>query len=250
MDRKKGIVAMLDILGYSSLIENNDVGENTAKILDIINSLPKNEVEKRYQKYDREKLKEVVSSISYLVFSDTILLTIEVDEKHNTLKGIYWGVALQTLSNLFKSFLDNGLPLRGAVSYGEYITRDFCFAGKPIINAYRFGNTLNSAGILIDEYALAEIVNCASEDESLKGIFAMNYLTHKTKDGAEDNNYFVSLFLPYSQEDRLRLSNARELIIYLTKSFTAHNKGLSEDGKNKLDNTILLFEQSFKYKPD
>ena len=45
MNRKKGIVAFADILGYSSLMENSDIGENTEKILKLINELPKTQKE-------------------------------------------------------------------------------------------------------------------------------------------------------------------------------------------------------------
>lgn len=250
MNRKKGIVAFVDILGYSSLMENSDIGENTEKILNLINSLPKTQKELELKSFNTtgKGVTNRIESIEILIISDSILFTMPyTEEDKNDSYSIDWAIALMYLSSLYKTFMDNGLPLRGAVSCGEFMTVENCFAGKPIILAYKEGQKLNCAGIVLDENALKGILKCVHNIKSQNNLFAVNPLKHTNKLGEVEEDYFVTLFLHHSIEERVRLSNERELTIYLTSAFTAHNKKLNEEGKQKLNNTIDLFSQSFNY---
>lgn len=252
MNRTNGIIALVDILGYSAFMENNDVGENTLKILELVNSLPKTEKEFQLESFgddhDKKTLK-AIESIQFMVFSDSILFSMPfTDSKDNETKTIDYAIAFICLSSLFKRFMDYGLPIRGAVSCGEFLTLESCFAGKPIIDAYKHGNKLNCAGIVLDVHVLADVVSLVTEDKTRREMLALNILKVKSKKGKTEKYNFVSPFLSYSEEERLKLSDQRELAIYITKSFTAHNKGLTESAKEKLDNTIELYEQVFKYK--
>lgn len=231
-------------------MENSDIGENTEKILSLINSLPKTQKELQLTSVNstRKEIARIIESIEILVVSDSILFTMPYSKKdENDIYTVDWALALIYLSRLYKSFMDNGLPLRGAISCGEFLTLENCFAGKPIILAYKEEQKLNCSGIILEKNALLGIAKCAYANEKLKEIFALDLLKYKNKSGEVEEDFFVSLFLHHSNDDRVKLSNERELIIYLTSAFTAHNKKLNEGGRDKLDNTIDLYRQSFNY---
>ena len=84
--------------------------------------------------------------------------------------------------------------------------------------------------------------------EPLK-VFALDKLIGSFKGKQKREAFFVSIFSAYTPSEFNKLSDPKELAIYLTKSFTAHNKSLTESGKEKLDNTILLFENVFERNP-
>ena len=83
-----GLIAFFDILGYKSFLENNSATETAEKVLKIINDTPetvKAGVSLTWQnkaKDDPEKyIQEISERFNYLVFSDTVVLSIEFPDQ-------------------------------------------------------------------------------------------------------------------------------------------------------------------------
>ena len=74
---KKGIVALLDILGYQSFLENNEPSTAVDEVLKALIDAPtytKNHLKDVFAKH--EEIVHMVDSMQPLIFSDSILLTL------------------------------------------------------------------------------------------------------------------------------------------------------------------------------
>lgn len=127
----KGFFGFFDILGYSELNkpENNDID----KLIGIFNNFILNIDEKAITlNYTDKDQRYSIGKVKNLVFSDTIILYQEMPEP---LREIGPSFILKSCLLLRLAF-EAGIPLRGAISYGEYYIQDRCFLGKPIIEAH------------------------------------------------------------------------------------------------------------------
>jgi hypothetical protein len=128
-------VALLDVLGFSSLVAGDRDGERLNRYLGCLqgtlNTLG------------------AVRTVEYVVFSDTIVLTTPDDSEASLL------AIITQCSRVFGTMLDNDIPLRGAIAHG------FCFrsdspegggtfvAGRAILDAYKFEMAQDWVGIML-----------------------------------------------------------------------------------------------------
>ena len=152
----KGIIGFFDILGYSNLLENNDIGPNTEEVIDIILNAKSN----IYKEYYTQsiKAKEIYDEyVRYIVISDSILFYsyyLNEDEI-----DVQWKYFLLYLNIFQKYMFDKGLPVRGVVNVGNYFIKENCFAGKTIIDAIKFSNRIKMAACALHEAASYELKN-------------------------------------------------------------------------------------------
>lgn len=156
-----GFFGFFDILGYSKLNRNNDID----KLIEIFNNFILNIDEKaitlnytdRDQKYSMGKVKT-------LVFSDTIILYQEMPEP---LREIGPSFILKSCLLLRLAF-EAGIPLRGAISYGEYYIHDRCFLGDPIIEARKEEKAQIWSGAVLCKSAEEKYLALANERQETK----------------------------------------------------------------------------------
>jgi hypothetical protein len=162
-----GLIAFFDILGYQSFLENNrnikpqNSAINTAeRVLQLITDIPnqvRNEMTTMWSEHAKKRPevipKEVPEALTHLIFSDTIVLSIEYPKDS---KDEWKNAALLNLvcssTKLCKSMFYQGLPLRGAIVEGEFIVKNSCFAGQAIIDAYKLSSCLNLSGVALDKH--------------------------------------------------------------------------------------------------
>ena len=145
-----GYVALLDVLGFSALV----TADSTNK-----------EVE-RYSRCLQEVLKS--TEVKYVVFSDSIVLTIEGDGPDSLIK------IAQACSQLMHRLLVENIPIRGAISQGKFvrsvISESVFVAGNAILDAYYFEQAQNWVGIMISPKVLKCIpdigTRCHFHDEA------------------------------------------------------------------------------------
>ena len=130
--RRRGFVALLDVLGFTSLIS----GEEAEGPLNT------------YQRILGDLLHNVKDSfVSAVAFSDSIVLTTDA-----TTEDDFLTLAL-FCSDLFGSLLAAGIPVRGAISAGTYLRtnmeKSVFVAGRPIIEAHRYETKQNWVGIML-----------------------------------------------------------------------------------------------------
>ena len=134
-----GYIALLDILGFSSLIASGSGGERVAAYLGCL------------QQMKRE------TSVDFVAFSDSIVLTVTGDDPDALLK------IMKACSRLMYSLILESIPLRGAISWGEFdkssVGDSVFVAGNPVIDAYRFEQIQDWVGIMLAPSACSRVPN-------------------------------------------------------------------------------------------
>jgi|SRR5271157_1328770 len=132
-----GYVALLDVLGFSALVAADSTGQSVKRYLNCLQRV-RGETE-----------------VNYVVFSDGIMLTLG-DEGPDSLITI-----AGACSRLMGELLAEDIPIRGAISQGEFVrsaVRDSVFvAGRAVIDAYQFEQAQDWIGIMVAPSALARV---------------------------------------------------------------------------------------------
>lgn len=129
----RGFVGLLDVLGFSALVSGNDEGEHLQRYLECLRVALDDE--------------SVGPKVDYVVFSDSIVLTVENDSES----------ALQVLllrcSRALGLMLQSEIALRGAVAYGSFFRSSgpngVFVAGRAILDAYEFERAQDWVGVML-----------------------------------------------------------------------------------------------------
>ncbi len=144
MYREERFVANFDILGMRELIRTK---ENRAiAMLYDFHDIIINHVGKLAIKIIKTN-EIIIDRIEHILFSDTIILF----TKGNSESDLY---AIVTLCNeLFGQALHRCIPLRGGIAFGNlfYHSNTKIICGKPLIEAYEFGESAKWLGIIATE---------------------------------------------------------------------------------------------------
>lgn len=244
MEKKNGIVTFIDILGYQNLIDNNDldkVSEIIEKILDIgpqVNT----EVEKIFNtvlQTATKVLKPFDPKTLYFettVISDSILITKSLnneDEVQQILSIIAFIYGMMVLNRIA---LDNGISIKGAIEFGDYILNDKIFASKEILKAYRETLQMDFSGIVLSENFINNIRNISAKDTAKKIIINtlntfLGVSVCPLKNGLEKEYVLINWITGFETV----IGN--DLKQYLYKSFGLHNKTITRDVVVKIENT-------------
>ena len=135
------------------------------------------------------------------MFSDTIVFTLPYpdssDEKWR--KRARQSVSLVS-GKLTEEMFNKGLPLRGALHEGEFITKESCIAGSGIVEAYTLCHSLDYAGLACTELFGEMVTN---ERKSSEESYFFDYLTPIT-DGTEKKLFNTIGFVSYLRKtDRM-----------------------------------------------
>lgn len=234
---QKGIVAFLDILGYANFLQNNEPDNAAFKVLSTLNTVPDSvaEILKSYlnRERNRGRVFKVVDEMKWLIFSDTIVLALPYNTDKDDEMSFKWAVAGVSLIILYKHFFDYGLPLRGCVSFGDFLVLKNCFAGRPLIKAYQESNLMDISIIVFDECAVEEAKRLANS--KFKGTLSslqVDYLV-PLKNGT-GKKYKV---LPPGFTQNPYQGDIRQIV---TECFIKHGKDLVPGSISKLNHTELF----------
>jgi len=152
----KYTIALCDILGFSDLINSNDIRDIVEKILawfrkSLHHSLHKNSFPEYVPPYSEL---QISSKIGIAWFSDTLILYTrqDSDECIQELFGTLGWL-------LFETMLYGVTRLRGGISYGEAFidTENSLYVGHPIIEAYKHEQRQQWSGASLDERAVERL---------------------------------------------------------------------------------------------
>lgn len=242
-----GLIAFFDILGYQSFLENNNSATATAeKVLKIITDTPEQvrtsvlkSILSRIGGLPGIPIKEVESSLNHLVFSDTIVLSIEYPENASadwikTALNYFVAVSAELYLEMFKE----GLPMRGAIVEGNFLVRQHCFAGQAIVDAYKLCASLDFSGIVIHPKMNTRL------QEIYAGwpinLFFVDYLS-PMNNSSEAKLLHINWPDSMSKEELLALRQDVESFVF--RSFWSHNKDISRSANSKAENTIKLIRR-------
>ena len=139
IEYKEGLVAFVDILGFSKLVSKNN-SVNVARI--IFDS-----IEKYQDFYNRTK--KLKAQIAF--FSDSIVITVDDGRVEDLLFPIW--MMEQTL------LTETGLLFRGAITKGLYYHEGSIAYGPAIVDAYNMEKEAKYSRIIIDDKLINSINN-------------------------------------------------------------------------------------------
>jgi hypothetical protein len=240
----QGFVGFFDILGYQDIIDNNDI-ENASKVVsDILETLPKKTASGLVSMV-KEQLKAAVQLqidvIQPRLISDSILLAMPVSTTSSDIEKMRGAmVFLFYAAKLMRLAFDSGLPLRGALDLGDFFLSLQCFAGKPIIDCYRLASRLQLVGCVITHKCAAHINELSNKTNQSWGAKLMFPCLAILKGGTTEKYTMLDWYFPYADWDPIE-QDVRSSII---KSFHAHNKDISPEAMQKIDNTEIIIRKS------
>jgi len=237
---KEGIVGFFDILGYQSFLQNNSPEYAAKEVFSTLTHLDK-EIPQRLLDIGQKDLP--LSPMEWLIFSDTILLTspLKGDEEDMLHTWMDFIMASLVLNSRMFTF---GLPLRGAITIGKYFVQGGCFAGKPIIEAYKLTQEIDLAACIISERAshyLSSLLSKQNPEESpelfifFRPAF-IKYPVPKKNGRSEDLN---ALNFAYSSDFGFRKNPDLHQVVL--DCFWKHNKDISPGAETKIQNTERFF---------
>jgi hypothetical protein len=130
-----------------------------------------------------------------------------------------------------------GIPLRGAVSHGEFFFYKHCFAGQPIISAYRYANNLECAGCCLVPNTAQDIRGIVRSSSVAACQTIIFHLLDSYHIATKVMHNRPMLVLDYN-----KFNSLAEIPSITSKSFRSHNKGLPMVARSKLRNTITMFK--------
>jgi hypothetical protein len=164
--KRTGFVGFFDILGYGSFLESG-ITDVTSKVVEILATLPQwvgEELKGHLGNAVDADMQSELEQVVPLVVSDSILLRSAYDENCDLRKRASQAASFVMAADVLqRKMFEFGLPLRGAIAFGDFIVRGYVFAGKPIIDAYKLGHGLQLAACAIHEMRNANSVTVSLE---------------------------------------------------------------------------------------
>jgi len=245
-----GFFGLFDILGYRSLIENNSLEELIKIHNSVVSGIDEAAVTINHTDEDQWLSFDTVGSF---MFSDTIVLFQEYSTTN--LPG---GSFILKAALLMRLAFEKGIPLRGAISYGEYYIDENCYLGKPIVEAYETEK--------IQEWAGAVLCNSAEREYALdmdrrSNAKAINFHGIELNPAVMMSPFMENLIVQYDVPTKNGISSKQALCwddyvpvfcnvdlpllephIFenrVHESFSKHNKEINDDSvKRKMENTV------------
>ncbi len=204
IEKKKGYVLMLDILGFK---------ENTEDKYELFLASwqsVKNMVEEAKQNYEKDL--GHIYDINRLFMSDTIIICISC-KKHKK-KGLLYALLIisQIVQGFFINCMGYGIFFRGAVSFGDFIfsKKDNMVMGKALYEAADWYEAVDWMGVLLSpsaEYAYELSIKKIKKDNL---VYLAKHLEHSIvdcnkkipfKDGyPQICSYAINWFYPKTKE--------------------------------------------------
>ncbi len=239
----KGLVGFFDILGYQNFLENNSASDSALDVLKIINDIPKRakDITESAVK-SKPEYKAISEALTHIVFSDTIVFTLaypeEADSNWIYAARIYMSVCSAVLAS---EMFENGLPIRGVIHEGDFITKEHCLAGKAIVEAYQLCESLDFASLVFTKYLGDKFI--ASQNDGSVSNDSNEIFTHLApmKNGSEMKLLHLNWFKHLSDEHADQFEKEAENCVL--NSFWAHQKDCSKSVDQKVYNTVKVMRK-------
>lgn len=254
-----GFFGFFDVLGFKNVIESNEIDY----LYEVIGSFLEQIDETATSMDGIDPNHQLYIPTRSMVFSDTIIL---YQTASSDLNGCIFsmGPSLIDISALLlRLAFEKGLPLRGAISYGEYVVSDRYFLGQPIIEAYNMEKICNWSGAILCDSAVQmmntqpspQFVNCLGLEELCldpqpftRELIVKYPLSIKTGEKDEIRECYslrwddLLIIRQYIQSDIPRLNTFEDPSFIFSRvydQFSSHNKNTEDERvKQKMENTL------------
>ncbi len=189
----KFLVAFVDILGFTSMIEHDPNGERFIPMID-------NAIKSAFHYANTIRNMGNPTNLNYRVFSDNICFWMPL-----TTHTLSLAVMISVLSEFQLSLLSSGVLCRGGLAVGFHYASEYILYGPALVEAVRLEHTAI--------YPCISISNSIVEDIHLVGVPLQFHQYHKlTYDGPWFVNYLSKIFF-VEKESSLRIIEQHHNII-------------------------------------
>jgi hypothetical protein len=174
----KGIVCFCDILGYTSLLENNSMYSTVEIIVEQICEI-KEAISCKISEFHKFSDSDrnlgrcfLKGKIKHLIVSDTIIFFFDmkdieeskIERDFHTVPAL---ITVQFILAFIREMFDRGLPLRGYVDYAEYCIFDHFFSGKVLADCHSESNKLDFSGVCMSKNCRDYLANGSNDQNFL-----------------------------------------------------------------------------------
>lgn len=176
VDTEPCIVAFIDILGFSSIIEEYDT-DDYSNILNELHDTLEQAINISIERMTDSKIKNDLNEyLEYRMFSDCICISLPFIEFGND-----FHIQFHSLSHIVKAYqlamIQKGFFVRGGISQGSYFSdKNMIFSGA-LVKAYKQEQTSIYPVISLDESVLKRLNHNFTENS--KGLLFENALLYK-----------------------------------------------------------------------
>lgn len=272
---KTGIVAFMDILGYSRIKAENlalvaghifaamDDAVTQKEIfmegLDYTNYMSDEDLIGYVMPKDEQRaiaaaVGLVHDRISVSMISDSFICCADLSEGLSEQdKSFVVSAFINIVSSIYCSLFTNGLPLRGGITYGRYVANDWqrengtAFLGEAVMLAHCMEMSINAGCIALDKSAF-EIVGQYYAGSEKSKFFQKRYDTRLCLSEVSVKRYGVRNLVCIDRDNATKTVWQGAFRGMVESSFAEHGKFSSVDTvMEKVENTIRFFENSKPY---
>lgn len=245
-----GFVAYLDILGFKAIMANNHRTKVAQILEDLFETLPDRVTSAVLSPIDSAATKEWthrnLQAIDSRFVSDSILLGMPITSAWNDIQEMQaLAHFLAYVAKLMRLAFDEGIPLRGAISHGDFVLSRHSLVGHPILECVEVEKWLQMAGCAIAP-ATTDLLFKLGErtgQPQLLQRFVFQFVT-SIKGVQAVNLPVVDWYLPtvdWGQEHE-------NLRVYVIEAFQKHNKPIPAEDVLKVENTERMLRKSLERK--
>ena len=257
---KQGAVALFDVLGYQALLANNTLEKAVGIARQNLLALPETFTTSSYRALDLDPkgfLRAHVHDLEWAIFSDTIILALEFPSPRFPcppnapwrlrimwdrlfVTDSQWIIFLNACAAIMRQLFIAGLPLRGAIHFGEYFIDGQCFAGKPIVAAYQDANLQDWCGCTVDrriERHYKKILRFSGADKPMARWILVDYPV-PVKRGRRTKRSVLNWVWLRGSPVVTKIRGDPDA--YVRKSFCAHQKDIAANVEKKVRNTVAF----------
>lgn len=237
----KGYIGFFDILGYQNFLKNNTDEAVQKDVLGFISSIENPSPDLYVQVFPRmtdAEVKIIVKTafdrIKWLVFSDTIVFTLEPGSEHEI---IYYFIVLSLGRHLTGKMFEYGLPLRGALHFGEYQFTGHSMAGRGIVDAYEASGDINLSTCVLTNAMEKRFEDLRGEDKGSRELFESLVCKYATPLSGGKREMLYNL-----KSENISSVKATDIREFVHRKFWAHNKYFTDMRVvEKVDETERFF---------
>jgi hypothetical protein len=242
-DARRGLIGFFDLLGYKSIMENNNISEAILIVKKIQQT-----IEEQHKKLIATERFLGQAICDYVVFSDSILVYTTFPESEEKRHRQIAGFA-EFCAGLINDLFWAGLPARGAWAFGAFYVDlqpgKICLAGMPIVEAYQLSDRVDMIGCVFAPSAVKVLTKMGIIDPTSElPIGFIQYpvpLKDRRNKGTQKQQLFMLNHCGFWRHYHPEREISREAVM---ERFAAHKKRVGDEVLSKVDNTLEFFEAS------
>lgn len=242
-----GVVAFFDILGYKQFLRHNPCDDASAFVVRTIaeakTAVLSNILSTVADEKDADILIQHAKSITWVIFSDTIMLLCPFEQSISPVNAVRrWHAVIISAQILSKYMFEEGLPLQGCIAYGEFIHEQNCFAGRTVLDAYEIAGKIPFAGSVFTSVAFEELQRVAEpfalqQDITAKILLMASIVNFEIELNGRVQQMPTLNFLTVNGIQREQSAWYGSYYEIVHRSFTKHNKPLEDKAYAKAQQT-------------